>query len=105
MDTRNDIPCADAEIMIEDAYQSHVVQFREFADRVNAWLTNYEQVMAPRVMCFLEAVGSRDMESNMQILRTLTSHAEAFAAHINDALAEYEEAYKTAHSVFVKFKK
>lgn len=104
MDTRNDIPCADAEIMIEDAYRAHVVQFREFAERVNAWLTNYEQAMAPRVMCFLEGAGHRDTESNMQILRTLTSHAEAFANLINEALSEYEEAYKTAHSVFVKFK-
>ena len=94
--------CCDAEQVIDDAYRKHVEEFRAFVGHVNEWFTNYQQMMCPKIMLCLSRIGVDDKAADWSILADLTSHAERFSRLTNLALSEYEEAYKSAKSVFNK---
>lgn len=104
MDKKLFLECVDVEMSIKEAFQTHVQEFRVFAEKTNAWLVNYEQLISPMLMNCLEGIGTNSPMANWQLLNDLTRHAEAFANLTQQALAEYEEAYKTAHAIFNKMK-
>ncbi len=87
---------------IVSAYEDHIVVFREFVGQTGAWLANYEQHMAPMLMECLADIGDGAHPADWQLMGTLTYHAERFAKLAQAALAEYEEAYKTADAIFKK---
>ncbi len=96
--------CYQAEMVITGAYQEHIALFRDFAEKTGDWLTNYEQTMAPMLMECLEKLGNESHAANWQLLNSLTTHAGRFASLTEKALAEYEEAYKTAMAIFEKIR-